>query len=153
MESYSMYAFFFFLLCWSISTIVLRFSYVAACINTSSLNTGYSSITWVFWMVQQLENVPAMQKTQEIWIWSLGWKDPLGEDMATWSNILAWRIPWSEESIGLPFVRLQSQTQLKQLNTFYYIHIPQCVYQQHIHLSIDIWFLVVTNKTALHIYV
>ena len=77
----------------------------------------------------------------------------LEEDMATWSNILAWRIPWSEEPEGLPFIRLQSQTQLKQLNTFHYIHIPQCVYQQHIHLSIDIRFLVVTNKTSLHIYV
>ena len=128
MESYSMYAFFF-LLCWSISIIVLRFSYVAACINTSSLNDSYSSITWIFWMVQQVENVPPMQKTQEIWIWSLCWKDPLEEDMATWSNILAWRIPWSQEPEGLPFIRLRSQTQLKQLNTCHNMHIPHCVYQ------------------------
>ena len=28
----------------------------------------------------------------------LGWKDPLEEDMATCSSILAWRIPWTEES-------------------------------------------------------
>ena len=27
----------------------------------------------------------------------LGWEDPLEEDMATHSNILAWRIPWTEE--------------------------------------------------------
>ena len=34
---------------------------------------------------------------------SLGWEDPLEEEMATHSSILAWRIPWTEE-----FVRLQS---------------------------------------------
>ena len=30
-----------------------------------------------------------------------GWKDPLEKGMATPSNILAWRIPWTEESDGL----------------------------------------------------
>ena len=30
---------------------------------------------------------------QETWVQSLGWEDPLEEDMATHSNILAWRIP------------------------------------------------------------
>ena len=30
-----------------------------------------------------------------------GWEDPLEEDMATQSNILAWRIPWTEEPGGL----------------------------------------------------
>ena len=32
---------------------------------------------------------------------SLGWKDPLEEDMATHFSILAWRIPWTEEPGGL----------------------------------------------------
>ena len=32
-----------------------------------------------------------------MWIWSLGWEDPLVEGMATHSNLLAWRIPWTEE--------------------------------------------------------
>ena len=31
---------------------------------------------------------------------SLGGEDPLGEGMATHSNILAWRIPWTEEPVG-----------------------------------------------------
>ena len=31
---------------------------------------------------------------------SLGWEDPLEEEMATHSNILAWRIPWTEEPVG-----------------------------------------------------
>ena len=34
---------------------------------------------------------------QETWVPSLGQEDPLEEGMATRSNILAWRIPWTEE--------------------------------------------------------
>ena len=38
-----------------------------------------------------------MQETQ---VRSLGWEDPLEEDMATHSSSLAWRIPWTEELVG-----------------------------------------------------
>ena len=38
---------------------------------------------------------------QETRVWSLGWEDPLEEGMATHSSILAWRIPWTEESVRL----------------------------------------------------
>ena len=41
---------------------------------------------------------PAMQETQETWVQSLGWEDPLEEDIATHSSIVAWRFPWTEES-------------------------------------------------------
>ena len=34
---------------------------------------------------------------QEIQVRSLGWKDPLGKEMATHSSTLAWKIPWAEE--------------------------------------------------------
>ena len=44
-------------------------------------------------MAQRVKNLPAMQETQETWIQSLGWEDPLKEGMATQSSILAWRIP------------------------------------------------------------
>ena len=37
---------------------------------------------------------------QEMWVWSLGWEDPL-EEVATHSSILAWSIPWTEELGGL----------------------------------------------------
>ena len=43
----------------------------------------------------------------------LGGKDPLKEDMATHSSILAWRIPRTEEPGGLQSMGLQSQTRLK----------------------------------------
>ena len=45
-------------------------------------------------MAQRLKRLPGMQETQ---VRSLGWEDPLEKEMATHSNILAWRIPWSEE--------------------------------------------------------
>ena len=42
-----------------------------------------------------------------MWVRSLGQEDPLEEGMVTHSSILAWRIPWTEESGGLQFIRLQ----------------------------------------------
>ena len=36
-----------------------------------------------------------------MWVWSLGWEDPMEEDTANCSSILSWRIPWTEESSGL----------------------------------------------------
>ena len=41
------------------------------------------------------------------WVRSLGWEDPLEEEMATHSSILAWRIPWTEEPGGLQSTGLQ----------------------------------------------
>ena len=38
-----------------------------------------------------------IQETQNMQVRSLGWEDPLEEEMATHSNILAWEIPWTEE--------------------------------------------------------
>ena len=40
----------------------------------------------------------------------MGQEDPLEEEMATYSSILAWRIPWTEEPSGLQFMGLQSWT-------------------------------------------
>ena len=45
-------------------------------------------------MAQWVKNLPAMQ---EMWVWSLGWEDPLEKEMATHSSIFAWRILWTEE--------------------------------------------------------
>ena len=42
-----------------------------------------------------------MQETQETWVLSVGQEDPLEEEMATHSRILAWRILWTEEPGGL----------------------------------------------------
>ena len=48
-----------------------------------------------------VESLPVMQETQETWGESLGWEDPLKEEIATHSGIPAWRIPWMEEPGGL----------------------------------------------------
>ena len=50
-----------------------------------------------------------MQETQQMQI-SLGQEDPLEEEMATCSSILAWKIPWAEEPGGLQSMGSQSWT-------------------------------------------
>ena len=47
-----------------------------------------------------VKNLSAMQETQETWVRSLGWEDPLDKEMSTHSSILAWRSPWTEEPVG-----------------------------------------------------
>ena len=49
-------------------------------------------------MAQTVKRLPAMQKTR---VQFLGQEDPLEKEMATHSNILAWKIPWTEEPGGL----------------------------------------------------
>ena len=52
----------------------------------------------------RVKNPPAMQGTQ---VQPLSQEDPLEEEMATHSSILAWRIPWTEEPGGLQSIGLQ----------------------------------------------
>ena len=54
---------------------------------------GFQAAQWV--------KNPAMQETQETQVLSQGWEDPLEEEMATHSSILAWRIPQTKENGGL----------------------------------------------------
>ena len=49
-------------------------------------------------MAQTIKNLLVMQETQ---VQSLGQDDPLEEEMATHSSILAWESPWTEEPGGL----------------------------------------------------
>ena len=58
-------------------------------------------------MIQQVKNLTAMQETQETWVQSLSWKDPLEKKMTTVFSILAWRIPWTEKPGGLQSTGLQ----------------------------------------------
>ena len=44
-------------------------------------------------MAQWVKNSPAMQEMQETWVQSLGQEDSLEEEMATYSSILAWKLP------------------------------------------------------------
>ena len=60
-------------------------------------------------VAQKVKTLPAMQETQ---VQFLGQEDPLEEEMATHSSILAWRIPCTEEPGGLQSMVSQSQTRL-----------------------------------------
>ena len=75
---------------------LLRECYISS--QEISISTMSYGVSLVAQMVKKKKNVPAMQET---WIWSLGGEDPLEKGMATHSSILAWRIPWTEESGGL----------------------------------------------------
>ena len=55
-------------------------------------------------MAQTVKDRPLVQET---WVQSLGQEDPLEKGMATHSSILAWRIPWTEESGELQSMGLQ----------------------------------------------
>ena len=46
----------------------------------------------------EVKNLPAMWET---WVRSLAWEDPLEKGKATHSSLLAWRIPWTVQSMGL----------------------------------------------------
>ena len=52
-----------------------------------------------------------MQETQEMWVQSPGWED-LEQEMATYSSILAWKIPRTEKPDSLQSMESQSQKQL-----------------------------------------
>ena len=59
-------------------------------------------------MVLVVKNPPTNSgNTKEMWVQSLGRKDPLEESMTTHSSILAWRIPWKEEPGGLQSMGLK----------------------------------------------
>ena len=76
----------------------------------------------------EVKNPPAKQGTV---VGSLGWENPLGEEMATHSSMLAWVVPWIEEPGGLESMRSQSQTRLsnsRTTNNKFYAQAPaRCV--------------------------
>ena len=66
-----------------------------------------------------VKNQPAMQETQ---VQSLGWEDPLEEEMATHFSILAWRIPQTEEpdrrhGVAKSRTRLSDETTITAMQT------------------------------------
>ena len=74
----------------------------------SALNQPYPW-TLVSLVAQMAKNLPAMQET---WVQSLDWEDSVEKEIAAYSSILAWNIPWTEEPGAL-----QSLWGCKQLGT------------------------------------
>ena len=65
---------------------------------TGHLCGGLRLLLWASQVAQTVKNLPAVQET---WVRFMSREDPLEKAMATHSSILAWRIPWTEESDGL----------------------------------------------------
>ena len=63
--------------------------------------------SWASFVAQLVKNLPAVQETQESWVRFLGQKDPVEEEIAIHSRILAWKIPWTEEPGGLQSIGSQ----------------------------------------------
>ena len=55
----------------------------------------YIYICMGYWGVSVVKNLLA-----NAGVWSLGWEDPLEEEMSTHFSILAWKIPWTEKHVG-----------------------------------------------------
>ena len=70
--------------------------------------------SWTSVVAQLVKNPPAMWET---WVRSLSWEDPLEKGTATYSSILAWRIPWTVQSMG-------SQRVGHDWATFISLHFP-----------------------------
>ena len=60
-----------------------------------------------------------MQKTRELQVPSMAQEDPLEEEVATHSSILAWKVQWTEEPGGLQSMRSQK---VRQLNAHVHTH-------------------------------
>ena len=70
-------------------------------------------------MAQTVKNLTAMQET---WVRPLGWEDPLEEEMATYSSVLAWRIPRTQEPGRLQAMGGTESDTTWRLNSFSFIH-------------------------------
>ena len=90
---------------------------------------GSSYLEQPFQVVLVVKNLPANAGDIRDVVQPLGWEDPLEEEMAIHSRILAWRIPWTEEPDRLQSIGLHSQTPLwktlfckQQINFYIYVH-------------------------------
>ena len=84
-----------------------------------------------------VKNPPAMQELQEAWLQSLGQEDPLEEEMATHSSILARIILWTEEPGGLQCMGSQRVKQdcvtehaCIHIHTYIYTYMCMCIHTQ-----------------------
>ena len=59
--------------------------------------TLFLGLKWASLVAQLIKIPPALWET---WVLFLGWEDPMEKGKATHSSILAWRIPWTVESLG-----------------------------------------------------
>ena len=75
--------------------------------------------TWYIPSGLVVKNLPAIQEAQETRVQSRGWEDPLEQEMASHSSILAWKIPWTEAPGGATVGEVAKSG--TRLNTLAYI--------------------------------
>ena len=85
--------------------------------------------SWASLTAQLVKNLPAM------WVWSLGWEDPLEKGKSTHYCILAWRIPWTEDWQAIVHRVAKESTGLQRVGhnwaTFtciYFMNTNKCMY-------------------------
>ena len=89
------------------------------CSEYAHLFLYFLDLVRIFFLeAQMVKNFPALQETQ---VWSLGQEDPLEEEMASHSSILAWKIPWTEEPGRLQFMGSQRIGHNWVTNTFFFL--------------------------------
>ena len=80
---------------WTPELVMDREAWRAMISGVTKSRTRLSDWTELNWSGSVVKNSPAKQ---EIWVRSLNWEDPLEKEIATHSHILAWEIPWTEDS-------------------------------------------------------
>ena len=99
-------------------------------------------------VAQMVRYLPAMRET---WVWSLDWEDPLEKGMTTYSSILAWRIPWTEEPGELQPMGLQRVGQDWATNTGVCAH-ARAHAHTHTHTHIYIAVVVVRSLSCIQLF-
>ena len=95
---------------WQLIHILVLYIYVYIYIHKPGRSPGGGigyplQYSWTCLVAQMVKNPPAMWET---WVQPLGWEDSLEKAMTTYSNNLAWRIPWTEMPGRLQFMGSQS---------------------------------------------
>ena len=88
-------------------------------------------------MAQTVKNMPAMWETQ---VQSLSQEDSLEKEMATHSNILAWRIPWTEKPGGL------QTTGFQRVGYDWHFHFHFFLYDSQLLQKYHLFWMVGTEK-------
>ena len=91
-------------------------------------------------MNQLIKNLPEMWET---WVRSLGWEDPLEKGKATHSGILAWRIPWTLQSMGL--LRVFTTDSLSFMKTVFHFYQILCLLRDQLHFKPQ-WYSIFPTK-------
>ena len=69
------------------------------------------------WMSLVAQKIKKLSTIQETWVRSLGQEDPLEKGMATYSSILAWSIPWTQESSAWSIPWTQESGRLQSMGS------------------------------------